>query len=62
MECPFCGSEKIEGGKLTTPYGLVFKADLSKFLFSKESPVLAKVCLSCGKLFDFEVSNIEKFN
>ena len=62
MECPFCGSKKIEGGKLTTLYGLSFKADSSKFLFSKESPVLAKVCLNCGKLFDFTVSNIEKFN
>ncbi|GAB6169513.1 hypothetical protein JCM1393_19730 [Clostridium carnis] len=62
MECPFCGSRKVESGELTSLYGLTFKANSSRFLFSKESPVLAEVCLNCGRLFDFKIKNLEKFN
>ena len=27
MVCPKCNSERIEGGKLTNPYGIIFVAD-----------------------------------
>lgn len=62
MGCPFCGYDKCEAGELSSPYGLTFRAESSKFLKSKESPVVAKVCLNCGRLFDFKVKNLEKIN
>ena len=62
MECPLCGSYRSEEGRLTTPYGFTFKASSSKFMSPKESTVSARVCLDCGRLFDFKVDKIEKFN
>lgn len=62
MVCPFCGYDKCEDGELITPYGFNFRAESSRFLKSKESPVVVKVCLNCARLFDFKVKNLEKIN
>ncbi|WP_404987977.1 hypothetical protein [Clostridium culturomicium] len=62
MVCPFCVYDKCEDGELITPYGFNFRAESSRFLKSKESPVVVKVCLNCGRLFDFKVKNLEKIN
>ena len=35
MVCPKCNSERIEWGKLTNPYGIIFVADSSAFMNSK---------------------------
>lgn len=62
MGCPYCGYDKCEDGELITPYGFNFRAESSKLLKSKVSPVVAKVCLNCGSLFDFKVKNLDTFN
>lgn len=63
MRCPECDSDRIESGKIKADiYGVTFKADSSKFMFPKESPISAKVCLNCGKLFDFKVDDLWNLN
>lgn len=62
MRCPECDSNRIESGKINGLYGVTFKTDSSKFMFPKESFISAKVCLNCGKLFDFKVDELEKLN
>ncbi|MBS5987342.1 hypothetical protein [Clostridium paraputrificum] len=62
MVCSDCGSDRIESGKITNMYGVIFKAESSKFMFPRESSISAKVCLDCGKLFDFKADEVEKLN
>lgn len=62
MVCPKCNSERIEGGKLTNPYGIIFVADSSAFMNSKKSSISAKVCLDCGNIFDFKADELKNLN
>lgn len=62
MRCSKCNSERIESGKITSPYGVVFEADSSAFMNSKKSSICAKVCLDCGNIFDFKANELKILN
>lgn len=62
MGCPKCNSKRIESGKITNPYGVIFEADSSAFMKSKKSSISAKVCLDCGNIFDFKADNLKNLN
>ena len=62
--CPEYKSENIEEGKIDNVHGVVvkLKSSFTGFKVNKTSPISVKVCLDCGAIFDFKVTNLKKIS
>ena len=66
---PYCTNEMkkgyLQGNGSTIVWDIKkhrMMVNSSKFMFPRESSISAKVCLDCGKLFDFKADEVENLN